>query len=68
MTSPTLSEKVKDILDKVRRYYLCQGSSEAIKMSGVEAHQAIMEEIIDSVPVTLNGFKNPREEMLRRLQ
>ena len=57
MTSPTLSEKMKEILKGVELH----GNI------GL-AHQAIMEAIRESVPVTLNGFKNPREEMLRRLQ
>ena len=70
MTSPTLSEKVKEILDKLTPYYGSEG------ITRTQAHQAIMEAIRESVPLSsgmtstdwINGFQQCREEMLRRLQ
>ena len=80
MTSPTLSEKVKEILADIEIDEGCLGINITKK-----AHQAIMEAIRESVPKPLRahtyasenadlyrafdrGFKACREEMLRRLK
>ena len=70
MTSPTLSEKVKEILADIEIDEGCLGINITKK-----AHQAIMEAIRESVPekrttflpTSCDAFNACREEMLRRL-
>ena len=82
MTSPTLSEKMKEILYRFR--HSSSECKEGFCLTEEQAHQAIMEAIRESVPAQsnarwgsenqevyqayLNGFNVCRKQILERLQ